>query len=186
MQLTKHKKYIIATEIHLSDIENILNETTETDEPQISFPQANSMERIINLIELLYEKPMLKQEITDTYDFDERQTNYYNDAGRYLELIDKSRTDNHIQFSLSPKGEKIMGFEYKNRLLYIAKQILIHKAFRETLKLHLKHGEMPDKNTIIKIMKNSNLHHITSEETYLRRSSTITSWINWILSIIDE
>lgn len=187
LRLVKQKNYIIATEICLSDIENILRTMPEVQEPEISFPQADSMSRIINLIELLYEKPMTRNGITTEYAFDVRQTNYYTDAGRYLGLIDKGRDENNnIQFQLSEKGRRIMNLAYRERQLAIVSQILKHKPFRETLRLHLQNGVMPDKNTIIQIMKNSNLYNIGAESTYLRRSSTIIGWTNWILSIVDE
>lgn len=187
LQLVKQKNYVIATEICLADIENLLSNVVEVQEPDISFPQANSMTRIINLIELLYEKPMTKQDITSEYAFDERQTNYYTDAGRYLGLIDKCHDDDrNILFQLSPQGRYIMGLEYKARQLAIVSQILSHKVFRETLKLHLQCGEMPDAQTIVQIMKNASLYNVEADSTYFRRSSTVVGWVNWILSIIDD
>ena len=45
---------------------------------------------------------------------------------------------------------------------------------------------MPCKNEIIQIMKESNLNNIRSEETFYRRSSTVSSWINWIVGLINE
>lgn len=187
LQLVKQKNYVIATEICLADIENLLRNVVEVQEPEISFPQANSMTRIINLIELLYEKPMTKQDITSEYAFDERQTNYYTDAGRYLGLIDKCHDDDrNILFQLSPQGRYIMGLEYKARQLAIVSQILSHKVFRETLKLHLQCGEMPDAQTIVQIMKNASLYNVEADSTYFRRSSTVVGWVNWILSIIDD
>ncbi len=187
LRLVKQKNYVIATEICLSDIENLLRTVPLMQEPQIPFPQANSMSRIINLIELLHEKPMTKQDITTEYAFDERQTNYYTDAGRYLGLIDKGRDeDNNILFQLSSRGRHIMGLEYKERQLAIVTQILQHKAFSETLKLHLQCGEMPDTQTIVQIMKQSNLYNVESDSTFARRSSTIVGWINWVLNSIEE
>lgn len=187
LQLVKQKNYVIATEICLADIENLLSNVVEVQEPDISFPQANSMTRIINLIELLYEKPVTKQDITSEYAFDERQTNYYTDAGRYLGLIDKCHDDDrNILFQLSPQGRYIMGLEYKARQLAIVSQILSHKVFRETLKLHLQCGEMPDAQTIVQIMKNASLYNVEADSTYFRRSSTVVGWVNWILSIIDD
>ncbi len=187
LRLVKQKNYVIATEICLSDIENLLGTVPEVQEPEISFPQADSMSRIINLIELLHEKPMTRNSITTEYAFDVRQTNYYTDAGRYLGLIDKGRDeDNNILFQLSEKGHRIMNLAYRERQLAIVSQILEHQPFRETLKLHLQNGVMPDKNTIVRIMKNSNLYNIGAESTYFRRSSTIIGWTNWILSIIDD
>ncbi|MGN0467385.1 MAG: type II restriction enzyme [Acutalibacteraceae bacterium] len=187
IRLVKQKNYIIAPEICLTDIEKLLKTIPQVKEPEIPFPQANSMLRIINLIELLYEKPMTKHNITSEYAFDERQTNYYTDAGRYLGLIDKMQDeDKNIVFQLSSRGRHIMELGYKERQLAIVSEILKHRAFSETLKLHLCCGEMPDTNTIVNIMKQSELYHVKSDSTYIRRSSTVVGWINWILSIVDE
>lgn len=185
--LVKQRNYVIAAEICLADIENLLRTVPLAQEPDISFPQADCMSRIVNLIELLNEKPMTKQDITSEYAFDERQTNYYTDAGRYLGLIDKTHDeDGNILFQLSTCGHRIMGLEYKERQLALVTQILMHKVFNETLKLHLQCGEMPDKQTIIQIMKRSNLYRVEADSTYLRRSSTVVGWVNWILGIIEE
>lgn len=187
LRLVKQRNYMIATEVFLSDIENLLMTVPLVVEPKISFPQADRMSRIVNLIELLNEKPMTKQDITSKYAFDERQTNYYTDAGRYLGLIEKGHDENgNILFQLSTRGRHIWGLEYKERQLAIVTQILEHKVFNETLKLHLQYGEMPDKQTIIRIMKEANLYNIEADSTYLRRSSTVVGWINWILGIVEE
>lgn len=187
LYLVKQKNYLIATEIYLSDIEAILNDVDIVREPDISFPQADCMSRIINLIELLSEKSMTKQDITSEYAFDQRQTNYYTDAGRYLELVDKRHDENgNVLFELSSYGRYIMGLEYRERQLAIVKHILKHKVFNETLKLHLKTSEMPSKEMIVQIMKNSNLYHVKADSTYWRRASTVIGWINWILDIVDE
>ena len=187
LRLVKQRNYMIATEVSLSDIENLLMTVPLVVEPKISFPQADRMSRIVNLIELLNEKPMTKQDITSKYAFDERQTNYYTDAGRYLGLIEKGHDENgNILFQLTTRGRHILGLEYKERQLAIVTQILEHKVFNETLKLHLQYGEMPDKQTIVQIMKGTNLYNIEADSTYLRRSSTVVGWINWILEIIEE
>lgn len=186
LRLVKQKNYILATEISLADIENLLQTVLLVLEPKIPFPQADKMSRIINLIELLHEKPMTKQDITSKYAFDERQTNYYTDAGRYLGLVEKEHTsDGDILFRLSERGSHIMGLEYKERQLAIAEQILMHRVFNQMLKRHLKCGEMPDRQTTIQIMKNSNLYRVESDSTYARRSSTVIAWINWILDIVE-
>lgn len=186
LKLVKQKNYIISTQIKLSDIESILKTVNIIPEPEIAFPQANNMSRIINLMELLFEKSLTKDDITAEYAFDERQTNYYTDACRYLGFVDKERNDDGISYSLTKYGHYVFNLEYKQRQLAIVTQILKHKVFNEVLKLHLQYGEMPDTSTIVKIMKNSNLYNVEAESTFTRRASTIVGWINWILSIIEE
>ena len=51
LTLVKQKNYAISADISLREIENILNEVPLVEEPDISFPQANSMARMINLVE---------------------------------------------------------------------------------------------------------------------------------------
>lgn len=189
--LEKYRSYIIADEeetpIRLDDIVNLVRTVTSVQEPDLPFPQANSMPRIINLMELLNKQPMTKADITTEYAFDERQTNYYTDAGRYLGLIDKGNdNDGNIQFSLSPLGSRIMQMDYRKRRLAIAAEILKHDVFKMVLRLYLQRGVMPDSEEIVKIMRESNLYNVKTYSTFLRRSSTIIGWINWILQIVEE
>ena len=122
---------MLATDICRADIENLLRLLPTVREPELSFPQANSMSRVINLMELLSEKPMTKQEITSEYAFDERQTNYYTDAGRYLEIIEKGRDgEGNILFRLSSRGRYIMSLPSKERQLAMISQILGHKVLK--------------------------------------------------------
>ena len=145
------------------------------------------MQRIVNLIELLAQRPMTKQDITSEYAFDGRQTNYYTDAGRYLGLIEKRRGgDGSILFQLSELGHAVMTLGYKERQLAIAAQILKHGVFRETLKLYLRCGEMPDSQAIVQIMKQFGIYHIESDSTFVRRSSTVSGWINWIFGLVEN
>lgn len=50
-------------------------------EPEISFPQADSFQRVINICELLESQELSRDDVTEEYDFDIRQTNYsYDDT----------------------------------------------------------------------------------------------------------
>ena len=185
IKLVKSKKYSIEdTDIEIADIENIFNNIKSyTKEPRIAFPQADSFERVINLCELLSEEPKSKNEITENYAFDERQTNYYTDAGRYLGLISKERKDRNIIFDLTDTGRKILKLRYKQRQLEYVKLILKHKVFYDYLKLYFERAEKPSIIDTVDIMKNCNLYNIKSESTYKRRSSTIRGWIEWIIEL---
>lgn len=186
LRLVRRKNYVISAKISLTDIENILRTVPPAREPDISFPQADRMSRIVNLIELLNGNPMTKQDITSEYAFDERQTNYYTDAGRYLGLIDKSRDgEGNILFQLSALGRHIMKLEYRERQLAIVTRILAHRVFSETMKRYLQCKEIPDKKTVIQIMKNAGLYHVEADSTYFRRSGTVICWLNWILKLVD-
>lgn len=188
LRLVKQKNYVLAAEITRSDLEALVSGESLLPEPPISFPQANSMSRLVNLMELLSEKSMTKQDITNQYGFDVRQTNYYTDAGRYLGLIDKVHTQRDggsILFLLSNLGRYIMALGYRERQLALAAQILRHRVFRETLKLRLRCGTMPDTPAIVKIMRESGLYHVQAGSTFARRSSTVAGWVNWIWNLAE-
>ncbi|OYT12887.1 MAG: transcriptional regulator, partial [Bacteroidetes bacterium 4572_114] len=156
-------------------------------EPSIPFPQSDSFERVINLCELLNENSLLNREdLTDNYDFNVRQTNYYTDAGRYLGLIDKSRENGEVSYFLSEKGQNLFGLSIIERQLKLIELILSHFVFNKVLKLYFKKAEAPNSHEIVQLMKESNLYNINSDITFYRRSSTILSWINWVLEQVEE
>ena len=185
IRFVKSKKYSIEdTQIDFSDVENVFRETVQfEEEPEIAFPQADSFERVINLCELLLEEPKNKEEITENYAFDDRQTTYYTDAGRYLGLIKKERVESNILFSITDKGKNILNLRYKQRQLEYVKTILSHKVFYEYLNLYFDKKERPSTSETVELMKSCNLYNIESESTFIRRASTIRGWVEWILEL---
>ncbi len=144
------------------------------------------MKRLINLCELLYNEEMTREEISTTYDFDPRQTNYYADAGRYLGIIDKKkRRWRYNIFFLTSEGREIFKLDLRERQLKFIELILKHNAFNRTLREYFKIGQIPSRDSIVEIMKESNLYRIDSENTFKRRAGTISSWVNWILDLVD-
>jgi len=188
IKLIREKKYAIRDgAINLEIIQKILNQVEIVKEPEIPFPQADSFERVINLCELLNENKILNREyITDNYDFNVRQTNYYTDAGRYLGLIDKKQENGEVNYFLTENGQELFNLSIIARQQRFIELILSHLVFSKTLSFYFRKGESPNKEEIIDIMKESNLFNVGSESTFERRSSTILSWINWILDQVEE
>ncbi|KAA6323315.1 hypothetical protein EZS27_027232 [termite gut metagenome] len=186
--LVKHKKYAVQEgAINIEAIQSILDSVRVVKEPELPFPQADSFERVINLCELLKQRSFIsKEDITQNYDFDHRQTDYYSNAGKYLGLIENGRENNQVGCTLTKVGLRIFSLPIVERQLEFVKLILSHGAFRDTLKLYFDKGDTPSKDEVVEIMKSSKLHKVDSEQTYKRRASTIISWINWILELIEE
>jgi len=157
LKLKKEKKYVIRDEvINLEVIQKIVNEITIATEPKIPFPQANSFERLINLCELLNENGSLTREyITENYDFDVRQTNYYTDAGRYLGLTDKSKENGEINYFLTDSGKQIFSLNITKRQIKFIELILSHQVFNRVIKFYFINSEQPNKDKIVEIMKTS-------------------------------
>ncbi len=180
----KSKKYMVETEeIVLEDILHLMHSREPISEPKIPFPQANSFERVINLCELLNEQEMTREEITENYDFDPRQTNYYTDAARYLGLVDKEERGDGIYFKLSEEGSSLFSLDYKARQLKFVELMLQHEVFYRVMEVHLDNGQIPKREAVVYIMKNTELYGIGADSTYLRRSTTVISWIKWIAAL---
>lgn len=185
--LVKQRNYTIEdTAITSEDIQKILQSTAFIPEPSIPFPQADSFERVINLCELLNESSMNRDEVTEKYDFNVRQTNYYTDAARYLGLVEKSKENGIPCYHLTENGEKSLRKGYKQRQLDFCRRILQHKVFADVLKMYFESGVMPSNGEITRIMKQSDLYKVKSDDTFKRRASTIRGWIEWIVGLINE
>jgi len=187
--LVKHRKYVVQEgSFNIELLSQIIDTTKTIKEPEIPFPQADSFERVINLCELLKQRDFIaKEEITQNYDFDARQTDYYANAGKYLGLVDTGRDSftGQIGCYLTTKGNQVFSLNLIDRQKEFVKLIISHSAFKHSLKLHLDNGEMPPKESIVEIMKRSKLYNVGSESTYYRRASTIVGWINWIINQIE-
>lgn len=188
--LVRHRKYVVQEgSFNIEALAQIIDTTKTVKEPEIPFPQADSFERVINLCELLKQKEFIsKEDITQNYDFDGRQTDYYSNAGKYLGLIATGRDPltGETGCFLTTKGKQVFNLNLIDRQKEFVRLIVSHKAFKETLKLYLENGEMPNKETIVEIMKRSKLYNVGSDTTYFRRASTIIGWTNWIINQTEE
>lgn len=190
LRLVKQKRYSIEdTTITMEDILSVLDQTDPVLEPDnIPFPQANSFERVINLCELIKSsnEELTKDKVTENYAFDERQSNYYTDAARYLGLIERSYNEKREPvYTLTSKGLKILSFDFKHRQLEFCKCILQHTVFAKALTRYLKTGAMLTKPDVVQLMKEAKIKRI-NENTMDRRSSSVIGWINWIVSLNNE
>ncbi len=186
LTFVEQKNYIIDSEqIQLDDVSQIfrtVNVVAELD--KIPFPQADSFERVIDLLSLLVEKDLTKDEITENYQFDRRQTQYYTDAGRYLGLINKYKNSisKEINYSLTDEAKLILQKRHKAKSLELIKSILKHRVFYEAFNLTI-NGEIPGKQEVCQVMQESNLG--INKTTIARRSTTVRRWLEWIWSQID-
>lgn len=187
LELLTQKSYVIADEpIAVSDIENLMNKNYIVKEPKVPFPQADTFERVIDLLEVLYEEGTISMEdISLRYDFHYRQAQYYTNAGRYIGLIKKVEPG---VISLSQKGNTIMAMTKKERYLNIAKCIFEHEVFYLTLEMYLKNGYSLTKREIYKYIMKPNEYKLyrISGNTVERRSSSVKSWVEWIIGLIER
>ncbi|CAD5947975.1 MULTISPECIES: type II restriction enzyme [Planktothrix] len=187
IRLIEQKNYIIAPEeITQQDVSDIFATITLIPEPSKPFPQANNFERVIDLLSLLVERDLTRDEITENYQFDQRQTEYYTSSGRYLGLIEKYKAvgTGDITFRLTQEAREILSKRQKNKYLSLIRKILEYQVFYTVFELNLSRGKMPSKGEICEIIMSSRAE--LSKKTPGRRKSTVSNWIDWIFRQIQD
>ena len=196
LELMKSKRYSIVSpeemKITEQDILDIIKSIKIADEPEVPFPQANSFDRVINLLEMLNTDTIkTKEEITVEFEFDPRQTDYYFNAGKYLGFLEESKivieeNKKNVEMTaiaLTSRGKNLFNTSHKNRQLEYIKAILEHQVFYDVFNEYKENNITKDK--LIQIMKKSNLYNLKSDVTIERRASTIQRWIEWIINITN-
>ena len=199
IKLIKSKNYSLQdTKITLDDLISVRNDTTiinddnQDNKKNPPFIQADSLERVISLLENMYDNPMNDEEIADLMHFGSninngrlsyRQSQYYYNAGKYLGLFEKDKTEDYETKSvLTTLGNKIYKLQYKERQLKLVELILEHKIFAEFFDKTLENcGELPDNKAIQKRMKELN---VCNDSQIERRAMSVKSWLKWIFNLI--
>lgn len=148
-------------------------------EPAVPFPQANSFERVVNLLELIALQPLSKAEITQRYDFDPRQADYYANAARYLGLAEP------VEDTWEPTehGRRVIEQPQRDaRNAALIRALAARRVFREVLELSLARGAVASNAEICVAMNGLGLSLATSR----RRASTVARWTQWVLDTVTE
>ena len=186
IELVRTKNYSLQdTSISLEELKAVRRGTpVRTDDAmegtKIPFIQANSMERVISLLENLYENPMTSQQIAELMDFDIRQSDYYYNAGRYLGLFEKKREDGQVLTRLTALGQRVFRLNYKERQLKLVSLMLEHQIFAEFFDRMAEAGEIPDQTDIADEMRRL---HVCGEGQIVRRASSVYRWLGWIRNL---
>lgn len=199
IKLIKSKNYSLQdTEITLEELIEVRRSTSikyddnQNDKSLPPFIQADSFDRIISLLENMNDNPMNDEEIADLMHFGSnlshgrpvfRQSQYYYNAGKYLGLFKKVRTDDReVKIILTSLGKNIYKMQYKERQLTLVSLILEHQIFAELFDMIIEnYGVLPEKIVIQKRMKELN---VCNEGQIVRRSQSVKCWLKWIFNLI--
>lgn len=188
IRLVKEKNYSLQdTKITREDLLKVYKNTkVKTDDNQVKsdvpFIQADTFERIISLLEQLYENSMTTDEIAELMQFLPRQSDYYFNAGKYLGLFEKVKDDEKdaIVVQLTNLGKNVYKMNYKDRQLKLVELILEHKIFNELFLYTFKKHELPPRELVMKKMREYN---VCGERVIHRRSGSVLSWLKWIFNL---
>ena len=143
----------------------------------MAFPQANSLERVLNLCELLLMQPMTPLDVTAAYDFTLRQAGYYTAAARFLGLI---RKDGAF-FRLTDEGRRVLSLSYRKRQAALTSRMARSRVFRALLNLGAHKPSPVTVEEARELLRTERPPDVWSEKTLSRRASTAVSWVNWLL-----
>lgn len=188
IELVKTKNYSLQdTTIEIDDLIDVRENTkviyvdNQDKDLKVPFIQANSFERVISLLENMKDNPMTTEQIASLMEFEERQSDYYYNAGAYIGLFEKRTEDKQRKVFLTKLGEKVLCLNYKKRQLKFVELMLQHKIFAVCFdKVIASDGEMPEKKIIENLMREYN---VCNEGQIERRASSVQGWLKWIFNL---
>lgn len=184
LELINQRSYsLVPLHIEMDDAIAAWNQTQIAPEPPVTFPQADSFARVLDLLQRIAQEPLKRDDVSLLYDIAPRQINYYTDATIYLGLAEKHRDEDGINYQLTNLGRKIMKLDARSRNLEIIKRIFQHEVFHKTFAFH-EQLTTPTTQQIAGIMRQAKLVGLDPQKTTVeRRASTVAGWIRWILEL---
>lgn len=182
-QLIKHLRYSLeplklSASLLLREAKGLALESRKQEKEERVFPQADSLERIVNLCEKLSEGlgGLSSAEVAEFFSFDRRQGDYYISAAAYLGLVQKR--DGLAYLSSLGKNIFSSGIGLQKKRHQIARQVLSNYVFYRIF-YFLSEGIDVNKTDIVNLMVKEVKG--LSEETIRRRAGTVHSWCKQIL-----
>ncbi|WHI59624.1 hypothetical protein PYH69_13045 [Mammaliicoccus lentus] len=191
IKFLEQKVYKLSDEINISMNEvisimktvNIVEDRyKEKTENFIPFPQANSFNIVLKLIEFISNNDKTKSDIALKFGFSERQSTYYHDALRFLGYSNELKNGSTV--TLNKNGMKVLKIKNeKVGKLHIIEDILKDRIMNEAMRKTIKDGKVINiKDCFVLLNENLDL----SQETKERRASTVRQWIIWIINNTDS
>jgi len=162
------------------NLPRLMETTTIETEPNVPYPQANDLDKVIDIVTNYYSGLTSKTVIAEFFEFDERQGDYYANAAIYLGLLKRGRPRSS-EFELTREGEFIANSQNRSqRNLLLLKQMLKKPSFNEIIHLFVsKNYDIALLNTDMRapiIQRHISLNETTAK----RRASTVLSWLRWM------
>mgnify|MGYP002681992591 CR=1 FL=1 len=160
------------------DVAALLRTLSVGTEPPVPYPQANDLDKVADLVPRVESELGTKADIADYFEFDERQGDYYANAGRYLGFLERE-DGRYVVTDLGRQFVHTRSIAGKSRLLI--EQLLTRPTFRAIFELLLQ------RNLELDAVSNEEIAAAIAQFTGLsgttpgRRASTVRSWLRWLL-----
>lgn len=166
-------KYAVAP----GDLDAMLAASAEPEESKVAFPQANDVDKIVDVVSLIEAGIVDKPSLIDVLGFSERQAHYYLTAAKYLGFL-KSSTE------LTPIGERLVSAPQQiTRSKLILDCMFSRPVLREAM-LAFKSLEFDKQQLSEDIIVPMILRHRSSDNysvsTLRRRADCVIRWLRWL------
>lgn len=152
---------------------------TAKEDLTIPFPQADDIDKVVDLLSVLDKGSVSTKELTDIFDFVGRQADYYRNAARYLGLL--------VQNRITSKGRSLLSESHRiNRIEILARCMIARPVFREAIKILVLNDYNLQILSLKDIRKIIELHRTDiSGDTIKRRSYTVKKWLEWLVKNLE-
>jgi hypothetical protein len=181
-ELVRRKAYCLEEPLAEADFKGLFARVALGPEPELAFPQANDLDKVVDAAALAAEAPRGKAEIAEAFGFDERQGDYYGNAGCYLGLLRRTEEG----FALAPAGEGFLRLRSRPaRTLALLEAMLAIPSLRESLRLLAERRFRAEKiapGELAEVVRGATGLGASTPE---RRASTVRAWLVWVMKNVN-
>ena len=138
----------------------------------IPFPQADSLQKVIDLVDAIAQGITHKEELAELFEYDPRQSDYYGNAAAFLGLANRTTRG----FVPNNNSSAFVQKSHSERIADISSRLCSLPVFRPALEA-LAAGHLISRDEIAEIIEEQTP---LSGSTPMRRSLTVLSWVKWI------
>ncbi|HKP97353.1 MAG TPA: hypothetical protein VJ385_16525 [Fibrobacteria bacterium] len=160
------------------DFAALLAATAAGTEPEGSFPQANDLDKVVDLVRIAGNGGVTKAGVAEAFGFDERQGDYYANAACYLGFL---RRDEAL-FEVTGSGTAFNALRSRaERTKALVARMLEVPSLREAIGLLAERGFRAEKIAQGELAGLVRKHTGLGASTPERRASTVRAWLGWIM-----
>lgn len=176
LQLVKSATYTFEPE-EKPDLARALATTQCGVLPLFPFPQADSLTRVIDLLEASSSGQASPASLVERFGFTARQADYYTNAARFLGFLEPA------EHNLSSEGAKFVAANRATRHMLLLHKLAELPIFRPSLETLERTGKLPKSGQLMELIAE---YTTLSGATVARRAKTAEAWLNYVTGILGE
>lgn len=159
------------------DLARLLEEIPAGAEPAGAYPQANDLDKVVELVIMAGAGPKDKEAIAEAFGFEERQADYYGNAACYLGLVRRGEAG----FEPTQEGATFLSLKSRGaRTTALLGAMLRVPSLRDAVSLLISRDYRVEKIAPAELAALVKSRTTLGGSTPERRASTVRAWLSWI------